>query len=856
MPNKPDVSLKKRLTQWRESAIAGYREHPHPQQLLKTLCKNVDQVLTDAWKNLVLPPGSVLIAVGGYGRGELYPYSDVDVLILLEKSPDQALQAKLESLVQLFWTLGLTIGHSVRTIDECLEESANDITVQTSLLEARYVTGNRKLFQLLRERYNAQMNPSAFFIAKMLETRQRHVKFGDTPYSLEPNCKESPGGLRDLQVILWTAKAAKLGHSWNQLARRGLLTPSEAQQLKKTEEAFKDIRIRLHIQTQRCEDKLLFDVQIPVAKTFDFRENGQPLDPRRASEHMMQQYYRAAHTVVQLNMILLQNMRAWLFPKPYHANKINERFNDVNGLIDMVDDDVFVNHPSALLEVFLLLSDSTDLKNMTARTLRNLWHARIHIDDTFRNNPANRRIFLQIIQSPRFAARALQHMNELGILGRYLPNFGKIVGQMQHDLFHQYTVDQHILTVVSNVHRFSLTEYAHENPLCSQLMAGFSKPWLLYIAALFHDIAKGRGGDHSILGMEDAREFCVQHGLSEEDTELVVFLVKEHLTLSQVAQKKDLSDPETIRHFADIVRDERHLIALFLLTVADIRGTNPQIWNAWKSKLMEDLFHLTLRVLGGEDISIDHEFKSRQKEAQATLRLYGLPEHAEDEFWKQLDVVYFLRHDASDIAWQTRTLYYRINTAEPIVKCRLSPIGEGLQVTVYILDRPDLFALICSYFAKKNFSILDAKIHTTNHDYALDTFLVTKQGFEKNYRDIITLVEHELTELLKTTAPLPPPLQARLSRKSRSFPIAPTLDLRPDASGKNFVLSITANDRTGLLYAIALVFSRYKVNLHTAKIMTLGERIEDVFLIDSEMLQHPRIQIQFETDMIDVLRVN
>ena len=317
-----------------------------------------------------------------------------------------------------------------------------------------------------------------------------------------------------------------------------------------------------------------------------------------------------------------------------------------------------------------------------------------------------------------------------------------------------------------------------------------------------------------------------------------------------------MSDPETIRHFADIVRDERHLIALFLLTVADIRGTNPQIWNAWKSKLMEDLFHLTLRVLGGEDISIDHEFKSRQKEAQATLRLYGLPEHAEDEFWKQLDVVYFLRHDASDIAWQTRTLYYRINTAEPIVKCRLSPIGEGLQVTVYILDRPDLFALICSYFAKKNFSILDAKIHTTNHDYALDTFLVTKQGFEKNYRDIITLVEHELTELLKTTAPLPPPLQARLSRKSRSFPIAPTLDLRPDASGKNFVLSITANDRTGLLYAIALVFSRYKVNLHTAKIMTLGERIEDVFLIDSEMLQHPRIQIQFETDMIDVLRVN
>ncbi len=856
MPNKSDVSLKKRLSQLRDFAIAEYKANGLTRQLLKTLCKNVDQVLMEAWKDLDLPSGSVLIAVGGYGRGELYPYSDVDVLILLEKAPDQALQAKLESLVQLFWTLGLTIGHSVRTIDECLEESANDITVQTSLLEARYITGNRKLFQLMRGRYNAQMNPSAFFIAKTLETRQRHVKFGDTPYSLEPNCKESPGGLRDLQVILWIAKAAKLGHSWNQLARRGLLTPSEAQQLKKTEEAFKDIRIRLHIQAQRCEDKLLFDVQIPVARTFDFRENGQPLDDRRASEHMMQQYYRAAHTVVQLNMILLQNMRAWLFPKPYQAIKINERFNEVNGLIDMVDDDVFINHPSALLEVFLLLSNSTDLKNMTARTLRNLWHARIHIDEKFRNDPLNHQYFLRIFKSPRFVARALQHMNELGILGRYLQNFGRIVGQMQHDLFHQYTVDQHILTVVANLHRFSLSEYAHENPLCSHLITGFAKPWLLYIAALFHDIAKGRGGDHSILGMEDAREFCSLHELSAEDTELVVFLVREHLTLSQVAQKKDLSDPETIRQFADIVRDERHLTALFLLTVADIRGTNPQIWNAWKSKLMEDLFHLTLRVLGGEDISVDHELKIRQKDAKATLRLYGLPEHAEDEFWKQLDIVYFLRHDASDIAWQTRTLYYRINTTEPIVKCRLAPIGEGLQVTVYALDRPDLFALICSYFARKNFSILDAKIHTTNHDYALDTFLVTKQGFERNYRDIITLVEHELTELLKSTVPLPPPPQARLSRKSRSFPIAPTLDLRPDASGKNFVLSITANDRHGLLYAIALLFSRYKVNLHTAKIMTLGERIEDVFLIDSEMLQHPRIQIQFETDMIDVLRVH
>lgn len=856
MADNTDNSLKSRLIAVREAAIEDFMANPHPQRLLKTLCRNVDSVLIEAWHKTGLAAEHVLIAVGGYGRGELYPHSDVDVLILLDKAPDSDLQKKLESLVQLLWTLGLTIGHSVRTIEECLEESAHDITVQTSLLEARYITGNRRLFKRMKERYDAQMDAQAFFVAKMLETRQRHVKLGDTPYSLEPNCKESPGGLRDLQVILWAAKAAKLGNSWNELAQRGLITPAEAGQLRKKERAFKDIRIRLHIQAQRCEDRLLFDLQIPIAETFRFRKNGQPMDKRTASEYMMQRYYRAAHTVTQLNIILLQNMQARLFPKPYLPVRINDRFNEVNNLVDITDENVFLAHPSSMLEVFYLLSQRSDLKNMTARTLRAMWHARIHIDRNFRNDSTNQSFFLRILKSPRFAARALQHMNELGILGRYLPNFGKIVGQMQHDLFHQYTVDQHILTVVANLHRFSLAEYAHENPLCSQLMTSFDKPWLLYVAALFHDIAKGRGGDHSVLGMNEAKQFCKQHRLSPDDSELIVFLVREHLTLSQVAQKKDLSDPAVIRHFAEQVRDERRLTALYLLTVADIRGTNPQIWNAWKSKLLEDLFHLTLRVLGGEEISVDHELKKRQKEALATLRLYGLPEQAHEAFWKQLDIVYFLRHDASDIAWQTRTLYWRANSSEPVVKCRLSPIGEGLQVTVYMLDRADLFARICSYFDRKNFSILDAKIHTTIHDYALDTFLVTRKGFEKNYRDIITLVEHELTELLKSPNALPALSKPRLSRKSRSFPISPSLDLRPDASGNCFVLSITANDRTGLLYAIAQVFSRYKVNLHTAKIMTLGERIEDVFLIDSEMLQHPRVQIQFETDMIDVLKVN
>jgi [protein-PII] uridylyltransferase len=845
------LSLKEQLKTERQEIIAAFQADSRPEKLLAKLRQSVDAALTRAWQAFGLPPSAALVAVGGYGRGELFPYSDVDVLILLESAPDAAMQAKLEELVQLFWDIGLEIGHSIRTIDECLSEAAADITVQTSLLEARLVSGNRKLFLLLQERCNAAMDAQAFFQAKTLELQQRHAKYEDTPYSLEPNCKESPGGLRDLQVILWVAKAAGLGDSWRKLAQRGLITATEARQLTQKEREFKDIRIRLHIHAKRREDRLVFDVQTPIAETYGFKTT----DTRRASEYLMQHYYWAAKAVTQLNTILLQNIEAQLFPQPVLPHPINQHFNEVNGLIDIAHDDTFTSVPSAMLQVFLLLAQHPELKGMTARTLRALWHARFKIDQSFRKDPANRALFLQIIQAPSGITHALRGMNQTSILGRYLPNFRRIIGQMQHDLFHVYTVDQHILMVVRNVRRFTMTEHAHEYPFCSQLMANFSRHWLLYIAALFHDIAKGRGGDHSKLGMPDARKFCKEHGLSKEDTELVVFLVEHHLTMSQVAQKNDLSDVDVIRGFASLVKDERHLTALYLLTVADIRGTSPKVWNAWKGKLLEDLYRLALRVLGGETPSPDHELKNRQNEAIKTLRLYGMAADAHEQLWQQLDVAYFLRHDASDIAWQTRSLYNRINSDQPVVKARLAPIGEGLQITVYTRDQPDLFARICSYFDRKNFSILDAKIHTTRHGYALDTFLVTAPAFANSYRNIINLIEHELTQLLQSQEALPAPCKGRLSRLSRTFPVTPTVDLRPDERGQYYLLSVSANDRTGLLYSIANVLAKYKINLHTAKIMTLGERVEDVFLVDGPVLNNARSQIQLETDLLEALHI-
>ncbi|CUI03441.1 [Protein-PII] uridylyltransferase [Janthinobacterium sp. CG23_2] len=847
--------LKQRLKAERALLIAAFRADGKPEKLLRGLRHSVDEVLTEAWQTVGLPASTALVGVGGYGRGELFPYSDVDLLILLGEPADAITRAKLEELVQMLWDLGLEIGHSIRTIDECMSESKADITVQTSLLEARLVCGDAILFEQLQERYLGALDPRAFFHAKAAEMRLRHAKYEDTAFSLEPNVKESPGGLRDLQVILWVAKAAGLANSWGQLATRGLITQTEARQLMEKERAFKDIRVRLHLHANRREDRLVFDVQTPIAESFGLKTTGEGINARRASEYLMQRYYWAAKTVTQLNTIMLQNIEAQLFPEANEAEAINERFNDVNGLIDIAHDDTFTRQPSTVLEVFVLMTEHPHLKGMTARTMRALWHARFEIDAKFREDPVNRALFLRILQAPVGLVHALRRMNDTSVLGRYLPNFRRIVGQMQHDLFHVYTVDQHILMVVRNMRRFTMTEHAHEYPFCSQLIANFRKSWLLYVAALFHDIAKGRGGDHSKLGTVDAAQFCEEHAIGSEDTELVVFLVENHLTMSQVAQKQDLSDPDVIESFAKVVKDERHLTALYLLTVADIRGTSPKVWNAWKAKLLEDLYRVTLRVLGGEPHSADRELKNRQEEAMATLRLYGLPDIAHVDLWKQLDVAYFLRHDASDIAWQTRCLWDKLGSATPVVKCRLAPIGEGLQVAVYVKDQPDLFARICSYFDRKNFSILDAKIHTTRHGYALDTFMVTEQSFAKSYRDIINLIEHEICELLTSQAPLPAPTRGRLSRLSRTFPLTPTVDLRSDERGQYYLLSIAANDRTGLLYAIANVLARYRINLHTAKIMTLGERVEDVFLVDGAVLNNARNQIQLETDLLDALRV-
>ena len=833
--------------------------------LLHRLSSLTDGLLCRLWDRAQLPEGMALVAVGGYGRAQLFPYSDVDVLLLLPDGMSVAAGhagaapcTPIETFIGSCWDAGLEVGSSVRSVAECLSEAAADVTVQTSLLEARLLCGNAALFDAFRQRYDAQMDPRAFLVAKTLEMRQRHTKYENTPYALEPNCKESPGGLRDLQLIQWVARAAGLGRNWRELAASGLATPFEVQQIERNEALLFLIRARLHALAGRREDRLVFDLQTAVAETFGYRStapDGQRL-AMRASETLMRRYYWAAKAVSQLCQILLLGIEERLNPSTHELRPINPRFFEKAGMIEVASDDLYEREPHAVLETFLLYETTVGLKDLSARTLRALYNARGVMDSEFRRDPANRALFMQILQQPAGITHAMRLMNQTSVLGRYLWPFRRIVGQMQHDLFHVYTVDQHILMVLRNVRRFFMAEHAHEYPSCSQLAAGWDKPWILYIAALFHDIGKGRGGDHSQIGAQEVRRFCRQHaahGITREDARLIEFLVAEHLTMSQVAQKQDLSDPDVIAAFARRVGNERYLTALYLLTVADIRGTSPKVWNAWKGKLLEDLYHATLRTLGGRAPDAAAEIEARKREALVLLALASQPHEAHKKLWDTLDVSYFMRHEAADIAWHTRHLSRHVGAGKPVVRARQSLAGEGLQVLVYAPDQSDLFMRICGYFDRAGFSILDARVHTANNGHALDTFQVVASSQPGAYRELIHMVENDLLRAIEDPRPLPEPTRKRVSRRVKSFPIAPRVTLRPDEKAQRWLISISASDRAGLLYLVARVLSRHGLSVQLAKVSTLGERVEDVFLVQGPEMQNNARQIQIETELLQAL---
>ena len=848
---------KRVLQAGRDEARTTFFARGNTRQLLRQLARLTDAVVAGMWGECGIDPRCALVAVGGYGRGELYPHSDVDILVLVPPgaaAPHEAAPA-IERLLAALWDVGIELAHAVRTLAECATETAADITVRTSLLEHRGVAGSRRAYGEFARAFDASLDVRAFYAAKALEQQQRHLRYHDAAYNLEPNVKESPGGLRDLQTVIWIARAAGLGRTWRALAEHDLITLAEAHAVARQERAIGSLRVRLHYLAGRREDRLVFDVQAALARELGLADRA----GRRASELLMQRYYRATKVVRQVNTLLLQNLHAHLYPDATAPIAIDADFQRVDELLDLRDEALFEKRPGAMFDAALAIQRHPDLRGMTARTLRALWRNRRRIDAAFRRDAVNRARFLQMFQAGGGLTHELRRMNLYGILGQYLPAFGRIVGQMQHDLFHVYTVDEHILMVIRNLRRFTEAQHAHEYPLCSRLITDFERREVLYIAGLFHDIAKGRGGDHSLLGAREARRFCTQHRLHADDTALVVWLVTEHLTMSGTAQKQDITDPQVIERFAQRVGTERRLIALYLLTVADIRGTSPRVWNAWKGRLLEELFRATRARLSGSSgapETLADSIELRQREARRQLRLFAVPEGAEARLWRELDITYFQRHTADEIAWHARHLWWRVERRDPVVRARLYGDGAALQALIYLPDQKALFARACGFFGRAGLSILDARIHTTRHGYALDSFTVHDPANPgASYRETIQYVEYELARALASAEPFGPPETGRVSRQLRHFPLTPEVRIFPDDKGTHFILEVVAGDRPGLLARIAWLLAQANVDVVSARINTLGERAEDVFLIGGARLHDEQALLRLETALYEELRV-
>ena len=839
----------------REACFAAYRQKPRAFALLAALSDLTDTVLRNIWQAHDLPPQAALVAVGGYGRGEMYPQSDVDLLILLDDDLPESEFARFEPLIGLFWDVGLPIGHSVRRLSECLSEAAGDITIQTNMLEARHLAGDPDLFRRMEVGLNERLDPVAFFQAKSLEQLARHGRHADMALLLEPNLKESPGGLRDIQTLFWVWQVAhpKLTrrHLPQDLVTTGLLCELEARGLAADWCLLAHLRIRVHLAANRREDRMLFEFQERIAAEMHVAAPG----PRRASERLMQHYYRAARRVSLANSLVLGELRYRLTPPPPPVPLPTwNDFSRVGNLLD-AEESLFARKPCALLETFLVLARERHLSGCTPRLLRALSRGRRLIDEAFRQNPAHHALFRQLLKEPSGVTTALRMMHRLGILGRLIPLFGRITGQMQHDHFHIYPVDEHTLMVLRNLRRLSLSEFAHEFPLPHRLMGDCQRRDLLYLAALFHDIAKGRGGDHSSLGAVDARQFCLDQGYPENEADLVAWLVAEHLSMSQTAQKQDISDPEVIHAFASRCGDVKRLTALYLLTVCDIRGTSPKVWNAWKDKLTRELYLASRGVLESGAPQID-SVEEKKEQAREQLRLYGYSDGIEAPLWQRLDDVYFLRQDARDIAWQTRRLLPLLKRQKLIVKARLAPVGEGVEVLVYAPDEEALFARICAFFTRLGYSILNARIHTTRDDFALDTFYaVDPEHPQVPYRDFLSYIEHELDVELAAHKPLKPIPPGRLPRQMKAFPLEPELSLTPSDNRRDYVLTFTAGDRPGLLAEVTRVLSENGASVLSARVNTLGNRAEDVFVLVGESLETRPRRLQLEQALLGVLRL-
>lgn len=816
----------------------------------------LESVIDERAKSLSLPLGVALLAAGGFGRAEVFPFSDIDLLVLIPEDLPENDAERVSSFLTSLWDLGLSVGASVRTARETLADCTQDIALSTNFLEARFLYGNKELFEATRAEYLKALNPVTFFREKELEMHQRRRKHDDTPYELEPDIKESPGGLRDIQVLLWCAQAAGLAETPEDLLTSGILNREEWGELTASRAFLSDLRLRLHLMSERAENRLLFEKQIPLALSLGIRATS-GLD---AAELLMQRYYRNAHNVELLNAIAMCSLEERLLKtdtRPANAVPVAPGLIARGQTLDIEDPDRIGKDPAFLLTLFFEFSRRQELKDFTTRLMRALYREARKTDTRPFETRTCKEVFRRILQSRYGCTRCLQLMNQWGVLGRLIPAFGRVVGQMQHDLFHAYTVDQHTMRVIKYLRRFTHSSYAHEFPHCSEVMARMESTEELILAAIFHDVGKGLGGHHAALGEGMAGEFCTSLGLSSFSIAFVRFLVREHLTMSATAQKKDTSDPAVVAEFAALVGDKAHLDALYLLTVADIRATNPKVWSTWKAELLKDLYNKTRSVLSGQPLRTDRQslLAEKEKAVTAALKKSALTDGQIRDYLDKLDLTYFMRHTVEDILWHAAILTQKHGTVGPIIELKEEASGL-IKVFLSLKDKPGLLARVFRTFERNGLSVLEARIHTTRSGNVIDTFLVQDKRNRPNLTEFKSLLTEHLRESLENNQELKPLKAARLSRRSRSFPIKPVIDIEPDDAGKGALLQMTCTDRIGLLYTLARVLASHGVNLVSAKITTLDERVEDVFLIEGEALKNPETVLFIETELLRAIESN
>jgi [protein-PII] uridylyltransferase len=833
--NAAPAAWRELLRQAHEELKARFLAEEPVEELVHARAAFIDAVLREAWRiHCAGQAAWALIAVGGYGRGELHPASDIDILLLVPQPPDAPASGLVEKLVAFLWDIGLEVGHSVRTVGECREQCVGDVSVMTTLLEARLLAGNAAQLAAMREALAPDRiwPVKQFFEAKVREQTERHLKANDTAYNLEPNVKTGPGGLRDIQTIAWVAKRHFGTDSLDGLATHGFLTQAELRRLRQAQAFLWKVRFGLHTLTGRHEDRLLFDHQILLSLRFGYEDASYTL----AVEQFMQRYYRTVMDVSLLNELLLQLFREAILSESEPPRPLNARFQVRSGSLEAVSEEVFARTPSALLELFALLQQNPDIRGVRASTMRavakNLWL----IDEEFRQNPRHHRLFLEILRSPVGVTHELRRMNTYGVLGRYIPAFGRIVGRMQYDLFHAYTVDAHTLFVVSNLRRFAIPRYDQELPEASRVMQSLPRSEVAYLAALFHDVAKGRGGDHSELGAVDAEAFCLEQGLSGYDARLVAWLVRNHLELSITSQKQDIGDPQVINAFARKVGDETHLDYLYVLTCADVRGTNPKLWNSWKASLFSDLYHRVKRALRrGLESPIDpeHLVRETQDGARRLLIEHGIAEADTAGVWLRFGAGYFLQHSPEEVAWHTRLLAEReAGSDEPLVALDARSVRGTTAVLIFTRPRRHGFARTTAALDQLGLNIVDARITPTGDGFSLDLYhLLEDDGAAITDPDRLAEIEQALWRSLQGPADAPFAVSRRAPRQARMFHTATLIALSVDERNRRSVLELTASDRPGLLCEVGRVLMQQRIELHAAKIMTVGERAEDVFYL-------------------------